>query len=403
MSKSIQALRERRTALAKETRNILEQNPGATWSAEHQKSYDGNMEEIGRIEAEIDRHQKIMDLDAEREIENMTRGGRKPTQEDDDSERGLFNAWARGTANAEQYAQIRNTMSTTTGSEGGFTVQTDVAKTVQDALKEFGGVRLVAEVFSTEQGNAIGYPTSDGTTEEGEQIAENTTATAADPTFGTVALNVYKYSSKVVAVPFELLQDSSVDIEALISTRLAQRIARIQNRKFTVGTGTSEPRGVVTAAAAGKVGTTGQTLTVIYDDLVDLQHAVDPAYRALGAQFMLNDNSLKVVRKIKDTQGRPIFVPGYEEGNPKGAPDELLGAKIVLNQHMADMAASAKSILYGYFKAYKVRDVMQYTLFRFTDSAYTKLGQVGFLAWARAGGNYTDVGKSLAYYQNSAT
>lgn len=402
MSKSIQALRERRSALAKETRNILDQNPGATWNAEHQKTYDTNMEEIGRIEAEIDRHQRIMDLDADREIENMTRGGRKP-QQDEDSESGLFNAWARGTASAEQHAKIRNTMSTTTGSEGGFTVQSDVAKAVQDALKEFGGVRLVADVFSTEQGNPLSYPTSDGTTEEGEQIAENTTATAADPTFGTVALNVYKYSSKVVAVPFELLQDSSVDIEALISARLAQRIARIQNRKFTVGTGTSEPRGVVTAAAAGKVGTTGQTLTVIYDDLVDLQHAVDPAYRALGAQFMLNDNSLKVVRKIKDTQGRPIFVPGYEEGNPKGAPDELLGAKIVLNQHMADMAANAKSILYGYFKAYKVRDVMQYTLFRFTDSAYTKLGQVGFLAWARAGGNYTDVGKSLAYYQNSAT
>ena len=403
MSKSIQALRERRTALAKETRNILEQNPGATWNAEHQKTYDTNMEEIGRIEAEIDRHQKVMELDSEREIAAATRRPAQPGSEDETTERAVFDAWSRGNPSAEQLQVIRNTMSTTTGSEGGFTVQTDVAKTVQDALKLYGGVRLVADVFTTEQGNPLAYPTSDGTTEEGEQIGENTTATGADPVFGTVALNVYKYSSKVVAVPFELLQDSSVDIEAFVAQRLAQRIARIQNRKFTLGTGTSEPRGVVTAAAAGKVGTTGQTTSIIYDDLVDLQHAVDPAYRALGCQFMLNDNSLKVIRKIKDTQGRPIFVPGYEQGNPKGAPDELLGTPIVLNQHMADMAASAKSVLYGYFKAYKVRDVMQYTLFRFTDSAYTKLGQVGFLAWARAGGNYVDVGKSLAYYQNSAT
>jgi HK97 family phage major capsid protein len=207
----------------------------------------------------------------------------------------------------------------------------------------------------------------------------------------------------VVAVPFELLQDSTLNIESIVTTRLQQRIARIQNRKFTLGTGTAEPKGVVVAAAAGKVGTTGQTLNIIYDDLVDLQHAVDPAYRQLGCEFMLNDNSLKVVRKIKDTQGRPIFVPGYEVGVPGGAPDTLLGTNININQHMADMAANAKSVLYGYFKAYQIRDVMAYTLFRFTDSAYAKLGQVGFLAWARAGGTYTDVGKSLAYYQNSAT
>ena len=67
------------------------------------------------------------------------------------------------------------------------------------------------------------------------------------------------------------------------------------------------------------------------------------------------------------------------------------------------MAANAKSILFGYFKAYKVRDAMGFTLFRFTDSAYAKLGQVGFLAWARAGGNFVDVGNSLKFYQNSAT
>ena len=421
MSKALKDLRERRTALALETRNLLEQNPGATWNKDHQSKYDENIAEIERIEGEIDRHQKMNDIDADRQLEEMNnsgKGGRKSELllpgdagfEDAVDERSIFAAWARrgyeglGQNQRAAYQQsMRNTMSTTTGSEGGYTVQTEVAKSFQDALKLFGGVRLVANVFTTDQGNPMNYPTSDGTAEEGEQIAENTTATAADPTFGTVGLNVYKYSSKVVAVPFELLQDSTLNIEQIVTGRLQQRIARIQNRKFTLGTGTSEPRGVVTAAAAGKVGTTGQTLTVIYDDLVDLQHSVDPAYRALGCEFMFNDTTLKVIRKIKDTQGRPIFVPGYEVGTPGGVPDSLLGTNININQHMADMAANAKSILYGYFKAYQIRDVMAYTLFRFTDSAYAKLGQVGFLAWARCGGNYTDVGKSLSYYQNSAT
>jgi HK97 family phage major capsid protein len=403
---SIQALRERRAALAKDTRNMLDQNPGATWNAEHQKKYDENMDEIGRIEAEIERHQKVIELDADRQIKDMARDLSRNSEGTD--ERSVLAAWARGgfealSADQRQAYRIANTMSTTTGSEGGYTVQTDVAKQLQDALKAFGGVRSVADIFTTDQGNPMNYPTSDGTSEAGELIAENTTATAADPTFGTVALNVYKFSSKIVAVPFELLQDSSIDIEAFVRGRLATRIARAMNTYFTTGTGSSQPRGVVTAAGSGKVGTTGQTTTVIYDDLIDLQHSVDPAYRALGCSFMMADSSLKVIRKLKDSQNRPIFVPGYETGRPGGEPDTLLGSPIVINQDMAAMAANAKSILFGHFGAYKIRDVMQYTLFRFTDSAYAKLGQVGFLAWARSGGNFVDVGNSLKYYQNSAT
>lgn len=403
---SIQALRERRSAKAKELRNVMDQNPGATWNAEHQKLYDEGMAEIERIDAEISRRQKVLDLDVEREL--RTAGVRGMDDDGDKTdEKHVFRAWAcrgwDGMSAAQQQA-FRNTLSTTTGSEGGYTVQSDVAKALQDALKAYGGVRSVADVFTTAQGNPLSYPTSDGTSETGELIAENTTATAADPTFGTVALPVYKFSSKIVAVPFELLQDSSIDIEAMVIKRLGQRIGRATNTYFTTGTGTSQPRGVSVAAGSGKVGTTGQTLTVIYDDLIDLQHSVDPAYRQAGTcSFMMADSSLKVIRKLKDGQSRPIFVPGYETGRPGGEPDTLLGSPVVINQDVAAMAANAKSILFGDFKHYKIRDAMSFTLFRFTDSAYAKLGQVGFLAWARSGGNYVDVGNSLKYYQNSAT
>ena len=264
-------------------------------------------------------------------------------------------------------------------------------------------MRAVATVLQTERGNPLNYPTSDGTAETGEQVAENAAVAAADVAFGSVALNTYKYSSKVVAVPFELLQDSSVDIEAFIRDRLVQRIGRITNTKFTTGTGSSEPRGIVTAAAAGKVGTTGQTTSVIFDDLIDLVHSVDPAYRALNrCEFMLNDASLKVIRKLKDSQGRPIYLPG-SDGLAAKMPDTLLGYAVNINQDIATMAANAKSILFGDFKFYIVRDALEYSFFRFTDSAYAKNGQVGFLSFVRAGGNYVDVGGGVKYYQNSAT
>lgn len=406
MSESIQAMRERRNALAKETRNLLDQNPGATWAAEHQQKYDENVAEIERIDASIERRQKILDLDAERSFKEM--GGQEHGAPANRSQsQQLLTKWMRGgdsALTAQEWQAVRNTMSTTTNTEGGYTVQTDVAASVIEALKAYGGMREVANVVRTAQGNPINWPTSDGTSEVGELIAQNTTATDADATFGVKTIGAYKFSSKIVTVPIELLQDSTVDIEAFVRARLAQRLGRITNQYFTTGTGTNQPNGIVTAASAGVTGATGQTATVIYDDLVDLEHSVDPAYRASpNCRFMMHDSSVKVIKKIKDSDGRPIWTPSYDAGIRGGAPQELLGYRIQVNQDVATMAASAKSILFGDFSQYVIRDVMELTLFRFTDSAYAKKGQVAFLAWMRADGNLVTAGAPVKYYTNSAT
>jgi len=404
---SIQALRERRAVLAKDLRELVEKTPGEKWKSDpqNQAKYDQGFAQIDDIDNEIKRieavHERLKEEAVDETIkahaDKLDRDAKNPAQK-------LYAKWLRGgdnALNAEEWTAIRNTMSVGTGSQGGFTVQSDVAKTLIDALKAYGGMRQEAEVFSTAQGNPLSFPSSDGTAETGELIAENATATAADPTFGTVSLSVYKFSSKIVAVPFELLQDSGIDVEAFVNKRCTTRLGRVTNTFFTTGTGTAQPMGVVTAAGAGKVGLTGQTLTVIVDDLIDLAHSVDPAYRANRCCFMLNDASLKTIRKLKDTTGRPIFLPGYDGlGKPMG--DSILGYDVCINQDIAVMAANAKSILFGDFKQYKIRDVMAAEMFRFSDSAYIKLGQIGFLMWMRSGGNLVDV-NAVKYYQNSAT
>jgi HK97 family phage major capsid protein len=403
MSFNLQAERERRTALAKETRNLLDNNPGDRWNADCQKKYDENCAEIERIDAAIDRHQKVMDLTAEREFGE--RGGRErdPDVKDADQVK-LFDKWTRGGDNAltaDEWKAVRNTMSTTTDSEGGYTVPTTVAGTILDALKAYGGMRSVADIIRTSGGEAMNFPTSDGTSEEGEIIGENTSATDLDASFGTKALPVYKYSSKVITVPWELLQDSSADIEGFVRNRLQVRLGRITNKHFTIGTGSSQPNGVMIAAPIGKTGAVSATPAITYDDLIDLEHSVDPAYRA-NAKYMFHDDMLKLIRKVKDTEGRPIFVPGYEQGNPGGAPDRLLNRDIAINQSVASPAAAALAIAFGDFSYYKIRDVMSVTLFRFTDSAYTKKGQVGFLAWMRSGGNLVDVGGAVKTFKHGA-
>jgi hypothetical protein len=187
---------------------------------------------------------------------------------------------------------------------------------------------------------------------------QNAAASSGDITFTQVPLVVYKYSSKKIALPWELIQDAAIDVVAVRGQPPGAALGRITNQHYTTGTGTAQPFGVMAAASSGKVGTTGQTLTVIYDDLVDLKHSVNRAYRK-GALVHDGRQFVKVIRKIKDTAGRPIFTPGYEYGITQDTPDLLMGDPITINDDVAVMAANAKSILFGNFKQYQIRDVME--------------------------------------------
>lgn len=381
--------------------------------ADEASKLDSILAEIERIDADIARENRVAQLALESEDAIRNAATKEPAKHSDESKAlrafltgGLSNldAESRNRMLARQTPEIRNAMSTTTTTEGGFTVATEYFKQLEEALKEFGGMREVATVISTATGATMNFPTADATAEVGEILGQNAAATLGETAFGNISLDTYKYSSKKIALPFELVQDTFIDIEAYIRSLLAIRIARINNTHFTVGTGTGQPRGLVTAAAVGKTGATGQTTTVTYDDLVDLEHSIDPSYRrAPGVGFMMHDSTVKAIRKLKDTQGRPIFVPGYETGNPGGAPDRLLGRPIYINQDVPVMAANAKSILFGQFSKYIVRDVMDLTVFRMTDSAFTLNGQVGFVAFMRVGGNFVDVGGAVKHYANSAT
>lgn len=407
--KTIAELRALIKAKHTEAKALVENTASNAWTEENQAAYEQLLAEIDGAKAQIDRINELANAltqeEATEEADAAAHNARNKNPAVAKS-RQLFAKWLKGgdkAMTAQDWTDIRATMSTTTSSQGGYTVQTDIAKAVADALKEYGGVRSVATIIQTDQGNSMSFPTSDGTSEVGELIAENTTATASDPSFGTASLNVYKFSSKIIAVPIELLMDSSVDIEAFVLSRITDRIGRITNQFFTTGTGTSQPKGVVTAASEGKVAATGHTTSITYDYLIDLVHSVDPAYRKSGkCGFMLHDTTMREIRKLKDDAGRPVFMPGYD-GLADAMPDTILGYAVTINQDMPVMAADAKSVIFGDMSRYYVRDVLQNTLHRFEDSAYAKLGQVGFLAWARSGGNLIDVGGAIKYYQNSAT
>jgi HK97 family phage major capsid protein len=402
MSTNTQALREKISNLATQAKHLLAEKGSQTWTADEQTSFDNLSDEIERAQGQIKAEERMRSLEADKFFENAAASVKKP--EDGIDAMAAVALYLRNGSNVtpEQAVAIRNAMSTTTTTEGGYTVPSEIAAMVVDALKAFGGMRQVAKIINTAGGNSLNFPTSDGTSEVGVIVAENAAASTGEITFGTVAVNPYKYSSNKIAIPWELIQDSAIDVVAFVTNRLATRLARATNAHYTTGTGSSQPYGIAARAASGKVGTSGQTLTVIYDDLIDLIHSVNSAYRGAGARFMLKDASVAIIRKLKDTTGRPIWNPGDAEGIAGGVPSTIAGYAYTVNDDVATMAANAKSIFFGDFSQFVIRDVNGIDIRRFDDSAFALNGQVGFCGWMRTGSNLLDTA-AVKYYANSAT
>jgi HK97 family phage major capsid protein len=201
-----------------------------------------------------------------------------------------------------------------------------------------------------------------------------------DPTFGSKTLGSFMYTSKLVRVSVQLLQDSAFNLESWLANALGRRLGRIQNDHFTNGTGSgSQPEGLAYAAPAG---VTDASLDVDYADLVALEHSVDPAYRANKAQWMFHDTTLALLKQIKAVEdGRPLWLPGLAVN----APDTILGYQYIINQSMAQAEAEAKAILFGDMSYYFIRDVQDIRILRL-EERFAEYLQVGFLAFMQSDG-----------------
>jgi HK97 family phage major capsid protein len=421
--KRILELRAKRANVVTESRSLIDDaEKRGGFTAEDEQKYERMNTEIDNLTKDIEREERQLQLEKDAAEyrdgsgAGLVGGEQRGEQAQNvpvtqrEEYRSVFNKFLvsgmagldgeERTLLGQGRAQLEGrALSAITGAAGGFTVPQGFYNSLLESLKAFGGMRNVrSTVLRTAAGNTLPIPKVDDTSNVGAIVGENVTAgNATDPVFSQLNLGAYKYTSKVFLIPIELLQDSAFDIEAYIRNIIATRIGRITNTHFTVGTGSGQPTGVVTGATSGKVGTTGQVASVIYDDLIDLVHSVDPAYRVAGSEFMFNDNTLKALRKLKDSQGLPIWQPGMVQGEP----DKILGYQYKINQDVATMAANAKSILFGDFSKFFIRDVMDLSIFRMGEK-YIDQGQVGFVAFSRHDSVLTDTA-AIKYYANSAT
>lgn len=285
-------------------------------------------------------------------------------------------------------------LSSQLGSTGGFLIGSTLVNSLERNMLAFGAVEQVCDVIVTQTGEEMSWPTGDDTSNEGEIIGENpSSANEASPAFASVKWNAYEFSSKLVKVPVRLLEDAPGFLATELGSMLGERIGRAKNRKFTSGTGNSQPKGLTVAATLGY--TTASSVAITGDECIRLEHSVDPAYRDdPSCGYMAHDNIILELRLLKDGGSRYLWQPGLMDGRP----DRFNGRPFNVNQHMdSALAASNKTLLFGKFSAYKVRRVRQLVLLRLTER-FAETRQEGFIAFERADGNLLDAGTAPIKY-----
>lgn len=261
-----------------------------------------------------------------------------------------------------------------TDSLGGYLVPDTWQPEIEKAMLDYSGIMQAARILRTAGGNRLYWPTEDDTTTLAVKTAESAAATVADITFGEKQLDAYKYTS-LLKVSEELLQDAAYDILGEVTNSFGPRFGRVLNQECTVGDGSGDPNGVVTASTLGK--TTASATAITFAEVIDLKHSIDPAYRnAPNFGFMFHDTVLAYLKKlaIGASDARPLWTPSFIQGQP----DTIDGTKYWINQGMdSTINTASKIMLCGDFSKYIIRIVKDMTIVRLNE-LYAENGLVGF-------------------------
>ncbi|MDA7527649.1 phage major capsid protein, partial [bacterium] len=355
------------------------------------REFDQLHNEAGNLLAEVQHMER--QLDAEKSFEE--RIGREPLEQPEPQpDTKSFERFLRTGQRPEQ-----RTLTKGTANEGAEFVPDSFYDSYVHFLRELDTlIAAGADEIVTSNGQNLPIPTFDDTANTGELLSEGSTTTDNDddPATAEIVLGAHAFSSKVVRLSVHLTQDAGYPIETALARALAERLADVQNTYFTTGTGTNQPKGVVTCASAGVTG--ASTTAITYNEILDLVHACPRPYRS-SAKLMFSDATFLAIKKLVDGNGNPLWNAGNIAA---GVPGTIDGFSYVINPKMSDMEASAKSILFGDFSYYKVRRVNGAELLRFDDSAFMKKLQVGYMLWVRADANGTN-SNAIKYFVNAAS
>ena len=387
MSKLLE-LREKRAKAWDATKQFLDAKRGADGmlSEEDTATYDKMEQDVMNLGKEIERLERQAAIDAELSKATSTPltgkpGARMGKDEKEKTGRASdeykCSFWNAMRVKAPM-PSVLNALQEGTDSEGGYLVPDEFERTLVEAREEENVFRTLAHVIRTSSGDRkIPVVASKGSA---NWVDEEGAYQESDDAFSQVSIGAYKLGT-MIKVSEELLADSVFDLEAYISREFARRIGAREEESFFNGDGKGKPLGILAAAGGAEVGVTAASATAITaDEVIDLFYSLKAPYRK-NAVWLLNDATVKQIRKLKDSTGQYLWQPSLVAGTP----DTILGRPVKTSAFMPTAAAGAKTIAFGDFKYYWIAD-RQGRTFKKLSELFAATGQVGFMGIQRVDG-----------------
>ena len=381
---TIKDLREKRAKLWNAMTSFLDsqRNEKGVLSLEDDAKYTEMENELDSLTKEIARLERREAIENELNKPVNSPIFTKPSngEEQEDGKRGknygksFWNMMRSKTIRPE----IQNDLQVGSDTEGGYLVPDEFEKTLIEALEEENIFRKLAHVINTSSGDRkIPVVASKGTA---SWVDEEGLIPDSDDSFGQVSIGAYKLGT-LIKVSNELLNDSVFNLEAYISKEFGRRCGAKEEDAFFNGDGTGKPTGVLHASLGAEVGVTAASSTAITaDELIDLFYSLKAPYRK-KAVWILNDATVKAIRKLKDKNDNYLWQPSLTAGSP----DTILGRPVYTSAYMPTIAAGKKTVLFGDLSYYWVAD-RQGRTFKKLSELYATTDQTGFMATQRVDG-----------------
>jgi HK97 family phage major capsid protein len=271
---------------------------------------------------------------------------------------------------------VHNALQVGQDSEGGYLAPDEFEKILIESLEEENIFRQMANIINTSSGDRkIPVVASKGSA---SWVDEEGIIPESDDAFGQVSIGAYKLAT-MLKISEELLNDSVFNLESYIAKEFARRIGTKEEESFFLGDGKGKPTGIFNATGGAEIGVT-TTATIKSDDLMDLFYSLRSPYRK-NAVFVMNDSTVKAIRKLKDNTGQYLWQPSIQVGQP----DTILNRPVKTSTYVPAIEANKKAMAFGDFKFYWVAD-RQGRSFQRLNELFATTGQIGFKASQRVDG-----------------
>lgn len=383
--KTIAELRDSRAKMWAAMESFLDThaNDKGVLSAEDDATYTKMEKDLDALTNEIKRMERREAIEAELNKPVASPLTNKPMKAEDEDKTGrASSAYKKGFWDVMRKKvvspEVMNALQIGTDSEGGYLVPDEYEKTLVQALEDENIFRKLANVIKTSSGDRkIPVVASKGSA---SWVDEEGSIPDSDDSFSQVSIGAYKLGT-LIKVSEELLNDSVFNLESYISKEFARRIGSKEEEAFFTGDGTGKPLGIFAATGGAEVGVTAASATAITaDELIDLYYSLKAPYRK-SAVWVLNDSTIKAIRKLKDNNGNYLWQPALTAGTP----DTILGRPVYTSSYVPAIAAGAKTVAFGDFKYYWIADRAGRNFKKLTE-LYAATGQVGFVATQRVDG-----------------